>query len=680
MLVTRQPDSESSHWSSKYQTLLHKPTNPRMSNFEGPLPSQPEWQGHYSYLPPGEPNLFAQPFQQASSNNGSNASAALPSPTTVTNAAATAGETANRSGSATVSSPGGQAHAGNGQSLSTPKVESPTHEASEAQAMANGIKRESVQDELSVSAAPAGPANMNGPSSAPSADRTREISQEQDDTVMSKEEDDDLVDDDDMLDIEGDGESSRPMTAAERTAARRKMKRFRLTHQQTRFLMSEFAKQPHPDAAHRERLSREIPGLSPRQVQVWFQNRRAKIKRLTADDRDRMIKMRAVPDDFDNVQALHSPYGAVHTINTPPITPHIDFQTQSYAEHMIRPLMLDTIRRGEGDANMSPTGMNPSFGGIGFNQSSPDMLSPMSATSNDRGYYSSHLASPMTSGPRTSNPFARQGSMEGSMQMQSRQQVRPLQPLQLRETMSRSRSDTMQSPLRTSMSWKGDAIDYGFQNGNASPAIGGRYPSEQGGSTSNSGMNYENGSYSTGSLQSSPTHINYSSLPATLQHPPQNSRLRAATATLPLNLDLRTQQYRSVSSGHNLQGNGPATPRATSTTPYSSAYTSSFPSAPLTAPVDFTQPRTPGIRPGLSEYSMPQMSAPIAPSHDFSHALHGGMPGSSTRTPMRDSFAGGATSQPQSSERSDEYSHDSYMKRKRSFSNGPAPQAFSHAA
>lgn len=51
-----------------------------------------------------------------------------------------------------------------------------------------------------------------------------------------------------------------------------------LTHNQTRFLMSEFTRQAHPDAAHRERLSREIPGLTPRQVQVWFQNRYAPAK------------------------------------------------------------------------------------------------------------------------------------------------------------------------------------------------------------------------------------------------------------------------------------------------------------------------------------------------------------------------------------------------------------------
>lgn len=74
------------------------------------------------------------------------------------------------------------------------------------------------------------------------------------------------------LDPEIDGEK-KPMSAAEIRAQKRKMKRFRLTHNQTRFLMSEFARQAHPDAAHRERLAREIPGLTPRQVQVWFQNR-----------------------------------------------------------------------------------------------------------------------------------------------------------------------------------------------------------------------------------------------------------------------------------------------------------------------------------------------------------------------------------------------------------------------
>ena len=48
---------------------------------------------------------------------------------------------------------------------------------------------------------------------------------------------------------------------------------YRLTDNETRFLMGEFARQPHPDAAHRERIARGIPGLTPGQVQVWFLNR-----------------------------------------------------------------------------------------------------------------------------------------------------------------------------------------------------------------------------------------------------------------------------------------------------------------------------------------------------------------------------------------------------------------------
>lgn len=76
---------------------------------------------------------------------------------------------------------------------------------------------------------------------------------------------------------------------------------------------------------------------------------------------------------------------------------------------------------------------------------------------------------------------------------------------------------------------------------------------------------------------------------------------------------------------------------------------------------------------------MPQMSAPIAPPHDFTQALHGSMNGSSSRTSMRDSFGSGPLSMGQgqgSNEKSDEHSQDglSGLKRKRSsfsLSQGP---------
>lgn len=61
-----------------------------------------------------------------------------------------------------------------------------------------------------------GPASERGPSKARSED-----------TPCKQEEDEDLLDDEDM---EGDGDSTHEMTPAERTAARRKMKRFRYEH------------------------------------------------------------------------------------------------------------------------------------------------------------------------------------------------------------------------------------------------------------------------------------------------------------------------------------------------------------------------------------------------------------------------------------------------------------------
>ncbi|KAL8898565.1 MAG: hypothetical protein Q9207_006633 [Kuettlingeria erythrocarpa] len=162
----------------------------------------------------------------------------------------------------------------------------------------------------------------------------------------------------------GTGEDATPKTAAELRAERRKMKRFRLTHNQTRFLMSEYARQAHPDAAQRERLSREIPGLSPRQVQVWFQNRRAKLKRLTADDQESVLKSRALPVGFDATQALH--YGCDSPAPAGPGRPSSFFHPTQYAHDVRRPTIITGgLRSGSEAAGItSPVSLSSSFGDI----------------------------------------------------------------------------------------------------------------------------------------------------------------------------------------------------------------------------------------------------------------------------------------------------------------------------
>jgi hypothetical protein len=217
------------------------------------------------------------------------------------------------------------------------------------------------------------------------------------------------------------------------------------------------------------------------------------------------MKMRAVPDDFDNVQALHSPYGAVHGIGTPLVSP-VDY-TSSYADHnMMRPLMVDTIGRRHGnDEHMSPTGISPAFGNVGFAQAgsmnTPDILSPLSLGSTDR-YYSSHISNPLSTGPRGANPFNRQSNESYQIHPQTRHQPRPLQPLSLRETISRSRSESLQSPLRSNMSWKGNSLDYAdYPGGPSSPSLTGRqqstYQQDQPGSNPLGAHQYDDNAYSS---------------------------------------------------------------------------------------------------------------------------------------------------------------------------------------
>ncbi|CAK4030498.1 Homeobox HD-10 [Lecanosticta acicola] len=262
-------------------------------------------------------------------------------------------------------------------------------------------------------------------------------------------------DDDELIDFGGDDQDEDadkpPMTAEEIRRQKRKMKRFRLTHNQTRFLMSEFARQAHPDAAHRERLAREIPGLSARQVQVWFQNRRAKLKRLTTDDRERVMRSRALPPDFDTTQALHSPFGAQHSAMGAPVSALGSYS--AYGENVIRPLTLDTLRRVPDYEHYghqqyaAPSGVSPALGAFAFTppQSATDHLSPGSTASGMSPFVLQHQGS---FDPSRRPPAGLAGSGPTSYAPQS-----SMPRLPLHDRFVRTTGEPTGSPLRTSVSY-----------------------------------------------------------------------------------------------------------------------------------------------------------------------------------------------------------------------------------
>ncbi|KAF1986969.1 hypothetical protein K402DRAFT_60439 [Aulographum hederae CBS 113979] len=357
----------------------------------------------------------------------------------------------------------------------------------------------------------------------------------------------DLDGEDDDL---GDEEPSKPMTAAELRAQKRKMKRFRLTHNQTRFLMSEFARQAHPDAAHRERLAREIPGLSPRQVQVWFQNRRAKLKRLTSDDRERMMRSRALPDDFDMTQALHSPFGATHGLGTPLTSP--SSYTPAFPEgNMIRPLNIDTLRRVPDGSHISPGVMTPFSGGFNFTppQSVTDTLSPVS-NHGDNSPAFNFSPNPMN-GDRRGNPFGNVGSTPSYTSHPN------IPRLQIHDRMQRTRSESLSSPLRTSMSYSGGSDMTGTADPSLQPLhsapIGGEHQGENG---QNNMMPYGLG-------------YNYNQVQGFQSS--SNSRMRSFSGGVPRRIEL-SNQYQPQSQRSNNNGNpGNATPRTATFPNYSSS-------------------------------------------------------------------------------------------------------------
>lgn len=205
------------------------------------------------------------------------------------------------------------------------------------------------------------------------------------------------------------------------------------------------------------------------------------------------------------------------------------------------------------------------------------------------------------------------------------------------------------------MSWKGDAMSYStYPTPTSASDLTGRQHSVYDPSQLNASHNGQGAFDSAGAYAShaaSYEHHGGAGLPSSQplgygmpQQPVPNrpSRLRAASATLPLNLDLR-DQHRSPDLGPQsaVMGQRPRAPSTTSQLDSPSIYTTSYPPAPLTAPLDFSLSKSSASRGDSQSYSAPQMSAPIHAPSDFTNAFQAGMSAPTSRTPMRESFGGG---------------------------------------
>lgn len=207
MLVSRQYDTESSHWPfNKYDPTSRKSTASRMSNHYDTAVSAPsDWRGQYPYLEQGEASIFSQPFGQNGNDNKSSSHSV-------------AGSESN--------------------SLSMQLKEEPASPRSQVFRSSPLDKAASIVQDDTETSRSIGSMRADSPirsgtyrlslslDSVPSTCHGSEVSSShtgpREKSTSPKDDDEIVFDDDEAMDVDGDG-----MTAAERTAARRKMKRFR---------------------------------------------------------------------------------------------------------------------------------------------------------------------------------------------------------------------------------------------------------------------------------------------------------------------------------------------------------------------------------------------------------------------------------------------------------------------
>lgn len=147
-----------------------------------------------------------------------------------------------------------------------------------------------------------------------------------------------------------------------------------------------------------------------------------------------------------------------------------------------------------------------------------------------------------------------------------------------------------------------------------------------------------------------------------LHSPDNRSRLRAVSASIPLNLDFRNQNN-TTSNAHS--SSLPCQSRTAPSSQYTSTslFTTSYSSTPLTTPVDFSPQKSLTTRFGAQACSPSQMSAPLAPASDFSQAFQASQP---SKPQMSNTFVSDFRAKEASNGRGNSTSGSESHKRKRS--------------
>lgn len=170
------------------------------------------------------------------------------------------------------------------------------------------------------------------------------------------------------------------------------------------------------------------------------------------------MKSRALPEDFDMTHALHSPFNPginqpyAHSYSTPMQSP-ASYSSAFNESGLVRPpLIVSGLRRdSEEESTISPISISSTFntfytppGSIAASEN----MSPVSPSAERAPFNASPYH--QGSGHRASNPFSRSGSFSTGIGSH-------IPRLHLaHDRFARSRAESLQSPLRTSMSYTGN--------------------------------------------------------------------------------------------------------------------------------------------------------------------------------------------------------------------------------